>query len=239
MAERFGQGKPSVVALHGWGRDSSDWNRTLREHDALALNLPGFGNSPAPEVPWGSPEYADLTLKSIAGMVTEPFVLVGHSFGGRVAVHVAAQRPDLVSALVLTGVPLHRQNAPHKAPLAFRAAKALHKAHLVSDEVMDKYRNKFGSPDYRATSGVMRSIFVTLVNEDYQAAIETISASGIPTYLVWGEHDAEAPTAIATWVLHEIKGSTLRIVSDAGHLLNQSLSTELESAITDATNSRG
>jgi pimeloyl-ACP methyl ester carboxylesterase len=237
MAERYGDGQPSVVALHGWARDSSDWNQTLRNHDALALNLPGFGSTPPPEDAWGSPEYAELTLKAVAGVVTEPFVLVGHSFGGRVAMHVAAQRPDLVSALVLTGVPLHRQGAPRKPPLAFRAARALHAKGLLSAEVMDKYRDKYGSPDYRATSGVMRRIFVTLVNEDYRQQIETVSAAGIPTYLVWGEHDTEAPTAVAERVHGEIAGSTLRIVPDAGHLLNVSLSKELESAITDATRS--
>lgn len=235
MAERYGRGQPSVVALHGWARDSSDWNQTLRTHDAVALNLPGFGTTPPPDDAWGSPEYADLTLDAVTGVVTEPFVLVGHSFGGRVAVHVAAKRPDLVSALVLTGVPLHRTGAPRKPPLAFRVAKKLHAANLISSEVMDRYRDKFGSPDYRATSGVMRRIFVTLVNEDYASAIETVSAAGIPTYLVWGENDTEAPPAVAARVHDEIAGSTLRIVPDAGHLLNQSLSKELESAIAEAT----
>ena len=49
FAERYGESPAKVVALHGWGRTRADWNATLQGYDALALDLPGFGATPAPD----------------------------------------------------------------------------------------------------------------------------------------------------------------------------------------------
>ena len=59
MAERIGTGTPAVLALHGWGRNRSDLVPALTGLDALAVDLPGFGASPAPDRAWGSADYAD------------------------------------------------------------------------------------------------------------------------------------------------------------------------------------
>src|SRR3954452_16103169 len=86
---RTGSGAPWVLALHGWQRTHRDFNRVLEGIDALALDLPGFGASPPPAEPWGSAEYAKALLPVLDGFDGPPVVL-GHSFGGRVAVHIAA-----------------------------------------------------------------------------------------------------------------------------------------------------
>jgi len=234
MAERHGRGQPSVVALHGWGRNSSDWNNALRGQDALALDLPGFGNTPAPDSAWGSDEYAALVVEAIAAETSTPLTLVGHSFGGRVAVRIAAAHPELIATLVLTGAPLYRRSAPAKPPAAFRIAKRMNRAGLISDGFMDRMRNRYGSPDYRATSGVMRSVFVKLVNEDYQDSIAKIAHARVPVTLVWGEHDTEAPVSVAERVNAAIKDSVLRVVPGAGHLLDAALSAELRSVIAES-----
>ena len=59
FAERFGESPAKVVALHGWGRTRADWNATLQGYDALALDLPGFGATPAPDSGWSTSEYAE------------------------------------------------------------------------------------------------------------------------------------------------------------------------------------
>ncbi|MGD2061719.1 MAG: alpha/beta hydrolase, partial [Acidimicrobiia bacterium] len=107
FAEAFGSGTPEVLALHGWGRRGSDFATTLHGLDAIAPDLPGFGASPAPEAVIGADSYADIVAK-ILDSFDRPPVLVGHSFGGRVAVCLAAKHPRLVGDLVLTGVPLIR-----------------------------------------------------------------------------------------------------------------------------------
>ena len=75
--------------------------------DAVALDLPGFGSAPAPPQPWGSVEYTEAVAAVLEEM-QERVVVLGHSFGGRVAVQLAASRPGQIGGLVLSGAPLHR-----------------------------------------------------------------------------------------------------------------------------------
>lgn len=61
-----GSPPPDVVALHGWGRDRSDFDWLAGEGlRALVLDLPGFGKSPPPPEPWGSIEYADAVARVV------------------------------------------------------------------------------------------------------------------------------------------------------------------------------
>ena len=97
-----------------------------------------------------------------------PVVVLGHSFGGRVALHLAVQHPEVVSALVLTGAPmLHPRSRTQRVALAYRVTRRLHAVRLVSDEAMEAARQRFGSADYRAAQGVMRQVLVRAVNERY------------------------------------------------------------------------
>jgi pimeloyl-ACP methyl ester carboxylesterase len=196
----FGEvtGSPPVrlLALHGWARTHKDFAEVTRGFDALALDLPGFGSSPAPPEAWGGADYAAAVAEAVAPSLTEPVVVLGHSFGGRVAVHLAAAQPDLVRALVLTGVPLLRpeaQSAPRPA-LAFRVGRALHRAGLVNDDRMEALRQKYGSRDYANAEGVMRQVHVRAVHETYEAPMSAIVC---PVGLVWGELDTAAPVEVA------------------------------------------
>src|SRR5436309_7264659 len=90
-----GDGHPWVLALHGWRRTHRDFDRVLAGIDAIALDLPGFGASPEPPDAWGSAAFADAITPVLDTFDTAPVVL-GHSFGGRVAVQLAAAYPDRV-----------------------------------------------------------------------------------------------------------------------------------------------
>jgi pimeloyl-ACP methyl ester carboxylesterase len=135
-----------------------------------------------------------------------PVVVIGHSFGGRVALHLAAAHPDKVAALVLTGVPnLVRRTAPAaKAPLAFRVAKSLHRKGLVKDEKMEELRRRHGSADYRnAPSPLMRDVLVRVTNEDYE---EQLRALRCPVELVYGEQDTAAAPEMARRAIELVGG---------------------------------
>ena len=201
FAERHGESPAKVVALHGWGRTRADWNATLQGYDALALDLPGFGATPAPDSGWSTSEYAEWVaecLDEVVGSGGDRPVLVGHSFGGRVAVRLAATNPELVRGIVLTGVPLLRpETTASKPALGFRAMRFLNKWHFISNDLMEKERRKRGSDDYRAAEGEMREVLVKAVNEDYGDALDEIASNGLPVAMVWGEHDTAATTAMA------------------------------------------
>jgi pimeloyl-ACP methyl ester carboxylesterase len=161
-----------------------------------------------------------------------PAVVVGHSFGGRVALHLAANHPDRVAALVLTGVPnLFKREAPAKSPpLRFRLSRALHRRGLISEDRMEAIRRRSGSADYRnAPSGTMRSVLVAATNEDYEGQLADLRG---PVELVWGELDDQAPLSLARRAAESLGDrATLTVVPGVGHFVPTVAPDALASAI--------
>lgn len=218
FGERTGSGEPRLLAMHGWGRTRADWAPVVQGTDAISVDLPGFGASPEPPAAWGSRDYAEL----LAPLLSEGgWTVAGHSFGGRVAVQLAAGWPELVDHVVLTGVPLLRSSAPAgRSPLAYRLAKRANALGLLSDEAMERKRRQHGSADYRAAEGVLRDTLVRLVNEDYRDLLPGIAA---PVDMVWGAHDTAAPPAMAEEARGLFPQATLAVAPDSGHLLDPAL----------------
>lgn len=229
FAQTHGSWPPRVVALHGWGRRGADFDRVLVGLDAIAVDLPGFGASPPPPTPRGARGYAE-TLKPLLTELPSPPVLVGHSFGGRVAVCLAADVP--VAGLVLSGVPLLRQASARPPALGFRLLRWAHRRGLVSPERMERARRRRGSADYRAATGTMREVLVTAVNESYEDELGRISG---PVSLVWGSGDTEVPVRIAreaATILGATHGEVdVTVLDGVGHLVPTHAPDALRAAI--------
>lgn len=217
---------PRVVALHGWARTHADFASVLEPLDAIAVDLPGFGATPAPPEPWGSPEYAALVVELLRSLPAPP-VLLGHSLGGRIGIHVAANAPDTIRGLVLTGAPLIRVTAGAKPKTGYRLARWLNRRGLLPDQRMEAARRKYGSADYANASPAMRAIHVKLVNETYDAQIAAVHT---PVELVWGDNDTAAPLGVAR-ELEARLGAHLTVVPGAGHMTPLTAANELRSAV--------
>lgn len=217
FGERHGTGPPRVVALHGWGRDRHDFHGSLRGLDAVALDLPGFGVSPPPAQVMGAAGYAGALCPMLEEL-ERPQVVVGHSFGGRVATVLAASRAELVVGLVLVGVPLLRPaGRPVRKPsFAYRLARRANRAGLLSDERLERERRRRGSPDYRAATGVMRGVLVEVVAETYEDHLTGLTC---PVRMVWGADDREAPVEVAHRAARMVENGDIRVdvVEGCGH----------------------
>ncbi|HXX89918.1 MAG TPA: alpha/beta hydrolase [Acidimicrobiales bacterium] len=233
-----GEGPPAVVALHGWGRSHADFAGVFgpgagrQAPPVLGPDLPGFGATPPPPEPWGSAEYARVVaamVEAACGPGAAPVVLLGHSFGGRVAVTLAAARPDLVGGLVLTGVPLvRRPGARRRPPVGYRLVRGLRRLGLVGEERLERARRHHGSADYRNAEGVMRGVLVRLLGEDYRPALVALRC---PLELVWGDDDAEVPLSVAEAAAALVPGATLTVFAGAGHLTPLSVPGPLRQAV--------
>ena len=198
----------------------------------MTLDLPGFGSSPAPTVAGGARLYAHDLLAPIQEITDLPVVLVGHSFGGKVATVFAANQPTLVKALVLTGVPLVRTDGGAKPTLAFRVIRGLRAKGLVSERRMDAARQRYGSSDYRNSSGVMRDVLVAVVNESYEDELGEIRA---PIYMVWGADETVASVADAERATKYLRVPySLRAVPGVGHFLPVEAPSELVASVLEA-----
>ncbi|MFI7586407.1 alpha/beta fold hydrolase [Spongisporangium articulatum] len=225
FGERVGSGAPAVLALHGWRRTHADLMGVFGDLPGLAIDLPGFGASPTPTEAWGSPEYATALLPLLDDLA-EPRIVVGHSFGGRVAVQLAAAAPERVKGLVLTGVPLIRGEV-RPPSLGYRLLRGATNKGLIPAKYLEARKQRTGSDDYRAATGVMRDIFVTLVNETYDDVMKRVQC---PVFMVWGEHDTAAPPQRNKRAQALFPQARLRIVEGSGHLIDA----PLEAAVRDA-----
>jgi pimeloyl-ACP methyl ester carboxylesterase len=230
FGEQLGGYPARVLALPGWMRSRADFREVLDGYDALAVDLPGFGGaSPEPAFATGAAGYANAVAPALDACA-ERVVVLGHSFGGRVAVNLAVARPDRVGALVLTGVP--RLVPPDRVPspsTSFRFVRWLHGHGIVSDSRMEALRRRRGSDDYRNATGVMRDVLVIAVNEDYEDLLPAVEC---PVELVWGEEDTAAPVSIAERARSLFGGeATLTIVAGAGHMTPLTAAPALRAAL--------
>ena len=130
--------------------------------------------------------------------------VIGHSFGGRVAICYAAKYE--VNKVVLFGAPCVRV----KKELSLKE-KTLKRAKKLPGmkKIAELAKNYIGSRDYKAASPIMREILVNTVNEDLSSYAKEITA---PTLLIWGEQDEEAPVSEARLLEKLLKDGALIVL---------------------------
>lgn len=215
-------GKRRFIWAHGWGQNRHAMAQLAQSLSGLGghilLDFPGFGDAPWPGEAWDTADYADLTARFLATAPgSGPSVWIGHSFGGRVGIQLAARHPELVDRLVLiaaAGLQRDRSLA-ERARIAgkvytFKALKRL--APVVGMDV-DRLREKFGSADYRA-AGNMRDTLIKVVREDLSPVAAQIKC---PTRLIYGAEDSETPPEIGERLAALIPRAELSVLEGQDH----------------------
>lgn len=221
---RHGSGAP-VLLLHGWGLRGDLWRRVIYgledDFDVIAPDFPGFGSTDAPPVAWGVSDYMNWTIALMDHLGIQRASVIGHSFGGRVAIKLAALHPERVQKLVLTdaaGIRPKRTLAYHYNVRKFKATRWLSKQSLAPKSLRDwaaaRVTNQ-GSADYQAASGTVRGSFVRVVNEDLRTYLPRIQA---PTLLIWGERDLDTPLADGQLMEKLIPDAGLVVFPEATHM---------------------
>lgn len=233
-------GAPQLIWGHGWGHSHAALlplaEAMRRRADSWLVDFPGFGASPPPPGAWGTEDYADAMAEWLEGMPAGKRIWVGHSFGCRVGLQLAARHPDAVNGLFLiaaAGLPPQRSLAARlrRAPrrMAFRALRAL----TPEGPARDRLRERYGSSDYR-NAGAMRLVLIRTVTEDLSGVARTVRC---PVVLVHGEADSESAPDIASRFhalmpqsrLHLLRGfDHWNILTDGRHQVTHLLGEMLE-----------
>lgn len=221
---RSGDGPQPVIVMHGWGCKAStvqllaDASTAKGKTTVYNLDLPGFGESPEPPAHWGVYEYAKC-IEAFADAlgIVDP-VLIGHSYGGRIAIVYASERPVYKLILVdSAGIKPRRSMRYYVKVYSFKTAKKL-LPYVVgkarATQIIDRMRGKAGSADYAAASPVMRQIMSRSVNQDLRRHLPSITA---PTLLIWGENDTATPLADAKIMEKNIPDAGLVSYPGCGH----------------------
>lgn len=224
----YGAGEKRVLLLHGWGC-SGDLMKSVGEHLAkdmtvLAVDFPAHGQSTQPPVPWGVPEFAACLKELLTKLHFLPCCVIAHSFGGRVAIELAASNEGLFDRMILTGAAgirpqqndaaSQRTSTYKKLKSVVAAAEKLHIFGTLTDKWQEALIQKYGSKDYAALSPDMRKTFVKVVNYDQSDKLRRIRSS---TLLVWGDKDTETPLWMGQQMEKEIPDSALIVLNGGTH----------------------
>ncbi len=213
--QKSGTGAP-ILLLHGWGASSQIFHNITQDladnFTVYAVDFWGFGKSEKPSIDANLFDYTVAIAKFCLEIIKSPCVIVGHSFGGRVAILLSAKYPQLVSKLVLVDSAGMLPRFNLRKALQIKKYKKL--KHQVEVGKKDKSAlDKFGSADFRALPNEMKKVFVCVVNLDLVPFAKRINT---PTLIFWGKKDKDTPIYMAKRLNHCIKNSKLMVVN-GGH----------------------
>ena len=213
-----GNGLQAVILLHGWGvgldhKLMEPINKHLSKYFTVYnLDWPGFGESDLPDQAFSTTDYCRILALFIAKLEIENPILIGHSFGCRIALRYAADNP--VFKMVLTGaagLKGKRDLDYYLKVYSYKAGKQLRKLPGFSELGKNV---KYGSSDYQAVSGVMRETFVKVVNEDVKDLLPRINCEVL---LVYGDLDEDTPIWMGEYLEKHLPNAGLAVFKGDDH----------------------
>ena len=201
---------PDYVLVHGLGMAHEYWDGLAVALEATgtvhALDLPGFGDAPAPRAPLSMPDAGELLAQLLVAEGIDRPVLVGHSTGAQVVAETAARHPDLVDRLVLIGPTVN----PRERTLAMQTVRFLQDIALVNPKVLGVGIASYAKAGPRWYSANLRP----MLEHRIERVLPEIAA---PMLVVRGEHDRIVPRYWAEEVARLVPNGRYAEVPGRGH----------------------
>lgn len=237
-------GEQTVLLIHGLAGSSKTWDLVMPElgerYDVIATDLLGHGQSAKPTGDYSLGAFASGLRDFLAVMGVDGVTIVGHSFGGGVAMQLAYQHPHLVDRLVLVGSGglgrdvswllriLTLPGAEYLMPLwfprpivdratdvgRFLGRRNIRNPHLA--EMWRAYSSLAGASNRKAFVRTMRGV-IEPGGQTVNASDRLYLAARVPTLIVWGDNDGVIPVQHGLDAHDQIEGSRLEILEGVGH----------------------
>ena len=204
----------TIIFLHGWGHSKELWkgfSEKFKRDAVYTFDLPGFGSEKLISNTWDINDYAEWVFKKLKDKKITKAVIIGHSFGGKIAFELAKNHPVIIEKLILISSPLIR-----KPSLKTKTITALVKK--TKKILPKKYVQQLNSNEYlEAKAKGLNIIFSNSVNYDQTSYLPNIA---VPVLIIWGDNDQEASVNIGIEMTKKIPNSKLEIIKRAGHQLH-------------------
>lgn len=241
---------PTILMLHGIGGGHRAFAPQVETfatsgYRAVAWDMPGYGNSP-PIEPYTFKGLAQSCISLIEALMKPrgggTVILLGHSMGGMVAQEVVARRPELVSHLVLCGTSpsfgkpdggwqksfIAERTAPLDAGQDMAQLAQVLVPQMIGPGAMPEGVQLAQSVMAGVNASTYRRALEAIVTFDRKASLGAIH---VPTLLVAGEYDRNAPPAVMKRMGEHIAGSDFVELPNVGHLMNMEAPDEFDAAV--------
>ncbi len=210
-----GVGK-TIIILHGWGRNMSDFSDityTLsKKYQVYLIDLPGFGKSDNLVTPFNLDDYVSFLKNFIDSNNINNPIIIGHSFGGRIALRYASlYKIDKMILIASAGIKRFSFKVKTKI-LLYKLKKRFYQT-FNKITAYEKLISKSGSPDYKSSNDVMKKTLSNIVSINQRKDLEKID---IEVLLIWGKYDNSTPYKDALIMNKKINKSGL-VTFNTGH----------------------
>ena len=236
----MGEGPP-VLLIHGLGGAWQNWLENIpvlaRKHRVIAIDLPGFGDSPMPKWTVNIRNYGSMMLDFIEAIKTGPLPVIGNSMGGFVAAEMSIRDEPAITKVVLVSAAgvSHTQMAKTPtatvarmataiAPMMFRYHHhALYRPRLRKLVLAQLFRDPAAlRPELLAEfirTGVNPPGFGdALVGLAGYDILDRLREVNDPVLIIWGRQDMIVPSADAVAYSEMLQNSRLEIFNYCGHI---------------------
>lgn len=218
----FTEGVPTIVMIHGAGGRSQVWQNQIypMKHsvNALALDLPGHGKTVGQSMPHVS-EYARWLGRTTGALFQYPVFLMGHSLGGAIVQETAILFPDLIKGIILAATGPRLPVAP-----TFLQGLLNNFEETVDTIIHYAYADGVKPSMVKEGARLMKGAGAKVVYDDFLACDRFDLCKDLVNIkpaclIVCGDKDKLTPPPLSRVLNESIKGSTLRILPGAGHMV--------------------
>jgi pimeloyl-ACP methyl ester carboxylesterase len=191
--------KVDLIILHGWGSNKNLMKQVFSPYMGgfrhIYIDLPGFGNSTC-NAALQTKDYARIVELLMVHINASKDIILGHSFGGKVALLL---EPKVLVLVASAGIYVTKS-------LKVQTKIALFKFFKIFG--LAKFRKLFVAEDAKTLSEPMYQTFKNVVNEDFSTEFAQYSGKAL---LCWGKSDTATPISSAHKIKKLIKDSTLEV----------------------------
>lgn len=231
-----------IVLLHGTSSSLHTWDGWAAalsgQRRVIRVDLPGFAlTGPNLQDDYSIDVYVRFMTAVLDHLGVQRFVVGGNSVGGQIAWSLAHALPQRAERLILvdaSGYPPESGKTRQSLPLAFHLATTpglnkLMEYTLPRGLVEYSVRDLYGDPSKVTPALVDRYVDMTLrsgnrhalvrrIDQGYIGNSDEIRSLAVPTLIIWGGKDHVVPLEFGERFQNDIKGSTLVVLSDLGHV---------------------
>ncbi len=241
--EEEGKGAP-VLLIHGFGTSTYTWRHIAPElaltHKVIAVDLKGFGQSDKPfDGRYSEFDQAELLAQLIEDLDLRNLTIVGHSFGGGIALLLALENDSRLEGRISKLVLLDSIAYPQHIPVFFRLLDVPFVSHLglrmvpptvqtrvalriayFDDSKIDPDEVETYAAPLKTAAGKHAIIYSArqIMPDDLDEIAERYKSITLPTLILWCDHDRIVPLEIGLKLRRTLPNSSLRLVQDCGHM---------------------